>query len=342
MMFGFSRVSAVALAALTVSVGCLSDTHRISGRELTRIAQLPPEQRGQRVRVLQEWSNADEPPAATPVHEDTTVVFVPVHIYASGPPAPGGRPGRGGGDGSGGGSKGGKADDAKAAAVVAVAIAATAVIIVGATEGARYDGDVQLHPMHPVHLYGRDGGYAVVPLSSIDPATAAWAERAVVVPSEGPWLELGRAPLNRRGWTYSVLMGAGSSVSADGSLGTGFASHIQIGYFPTQEVGVVGDIALGWRDNAALETLYDNRWSLELDYFPVSAGRFHAGVFGSVGLAGRLEEGIVGGNDTSTAFSGGAQIQLELTTRLALTGRFGLIEAHGDDTREVMVGLSVY
>jgi len=181
-----------------------------------------------------------------------------------------------------------------------------------------------------------------MPLAAIDPGTAAWARRAVVVPSEGPWLELGRAPLDRRGWSYSVLMGGASSVEARGDLGTGFGSHLQLGYFPTQQLGVSFDVALGWRDSVIDETVFDSRYGLELDYFPLAAGRFHGGLFGGVGFATRFEDGVPGGDATATALWGGAQLQLELTTRLALTGRFGLVQAHGDDTREILLGLSVY
>jgi hypothetical protein len=35
-------------------------------------------------------------------------------------------------------------------------------------------------------------------------------------------------------------------------------------------------------------------------------------------------------------------LQLSLTTRLALTGRFGLGRAYGDNTGDVTVGISIY
>ena len=80
----------------------------------------------------------------------------------------------------------------------------------------------------------------------------------------------------------------------------------------------------------------------EVDAFPVAAGPLHAGLFAGIGMASRLEDGLPGGNHTGGALTGGAQLQLELSTSLALTARFGLTRAHDETTREVMVGLSVY
>ena len=111
-----------------------------------------------------------------------------------------------------------------------VGAAAVAAVALAVTEGARYDGWVRLHPMHPVHLYG-PGGYRVMPLAWVDPETAAWSTRAVVRPNEGPWQPLGRAPLDRHGFTYSVLGGAGQVVSGDDnttSFGEGDATSTDI------------------------------------------------------------------------------------------------------------------
>jgi hypothetical protein len=48
------------------------------------------------------------------------------------------------------------------------------------------------------------------------------------------------------------------------------------------------------------------------------------------------------GRADDTAVSAGAIVQLELTTRLALTGRFGLARAYDAVTRDVLFGISVY
>ncbi len=348
-----ARALVVGSATLLPVTGCLSQSHQISRTELARIAAAPPADRSAHVHVVQDWGG-DEPTSAAPVTAETQVVFLPFQINVGGGgrggggrpggghPHPGGSHGSGGSSSGSSSSSGGSAEAAAALAVVAVAVAASAVVVVGVIEGARYDGYVQLHPMHPVHLTGPSGEQIVVPLSSIDATAAAWATSAVVVPSEGPWLELGRRPLDRIGWTYAVLMGGASSVSADHGLGVGFGSHIQLGYFPTQQIGVVADVQVGWRDNAVGQTLFDLRYGLEVDAFPVAAGPLHAGLFAGIGMASRLEDGLPGGNHTGGALTGGAQLQLELSTRLALTARFGLTRAHDETTREVMVGLSVY
>ena len=335
-----SRCLGLLVAAALVHAGCVASTYRIGGGELARLAQTPPEARGQRVTVKQELAIEDEPPAAQPVTSDTEVIIVaPVHVYVGGSGTIGGG---GGGRPPIKGVPEGKAGSAKDTAIAIIVLAVTAVVVLAVTEGQRFAGEVQLHPMHPVHLFLRDGGYMVVPLAQIDPPLAAATERAVVRASEGPWYQLSRAPLSRQGWSYSVLLGAASSVSADGRLGVGPASHLQIGYFPSEQLGVLGDLQFGWRNNRVDQTLFDTRSALELQVWPLAAGPFHGGVFGNVGVAQRLEDGLPGGNHTDLALSGGAQLQLGLTTYLGLTARFGVTRAHDDFTREVLLGLAVY
>jgi hypothetical protein len=349
-----------------LSGGCLKSTHKIPRGELQRLAMLAPEQRGESVRVVQDLVG-EQPPEATPVESggDVTVIIVPDIYISTGtgghthrpPPRPDSGPGSatggggsgGGGTGGAGGGKGGSnggggggaaakgADEAWAWVI----LAAAAVVVLAATEGARYDGWVRLHPMHPVHLWG-PGGYTVLPLAYIDPDTAAWAERAVVRPSEGPFERLGRAPLDRAGFSYSVMIGAGSAMSGDGSKGVGTAARVQFGYFPLHQLGIQLDWGFTTRDNVVDETIFDNRLGVEATFAPIDAGRFHAGIFGGVARANRFEDGVVGGRDADTALSGGALLQLEVTTRLAISGRFGMSRAYGDLTEDVLVGMSIY
>jgi len=339
------RLAALLVAAALPLAGCLTNTYRIPPAELARLAQTPPEQRGNQVRVVQDLTTSDSPAPAAPVTAEThvsAVVVVPIRI---GGPRPRTGPPYGGGYGGGpspvrdtGGLAKSKADEAWVWFVLAGVVA----IGLAATEGARYDGWVQLHPMHPVHLFG-PGGYTVVPLAQIDPNTAAWAERAVVRDSEGPWRMLGRAPLDRAGWSYSVLGGAASVPSADGTTELGAAAHIQIGYYPSHSIGIVGDVGLSWRPNMDDQTIYDSRWGLELHYLPLDAGPFHGGVFGGLALGARLEDiGDRTVRKQGLVVGGGALLQLEITTRLALTGRFGLGDAYGEASRDITVGLSVY
>jgi hypothetical protein len=336
-------VIAILVATALAGTGCSTSTYRITGNELARLAATPPEARGQSVEVRQEGPWEDSVPAATPVRSDTQVIIIGPSINIGGGGSHGGGtrppPTTGGGKDL---PQPGKAADAKDTAIAIVVIAITAVVILAVVEGQRWSGHVQLHPMHPVHLFLRDGNYAVVPLAQIDPQLAAYTSRAVVRDTEGPWLKLDRLPLDRTGWTYSVLLGAASSVSADGRLGLGPTSHIQIGYYPSHQVGVVADLMFGWRQNRVNATLFDTRSALEVQFYPVAAGPIHFGAFGNVGLAQRIEDGLPDGNHLDLSLSGGAQLQLDLTTYLALTARFGVIRAHDDMTKEMVFGLSVY
>jgi hypothetical protein len=346
------RALAVVLAGSLIAGGCSVNSYKIPTSELARLAQVPPEARGQHVRVIQEIVESDVP-AAPRVSGETQVVIVPqINIEGSvgggvhhAPSSHGG----GGGGGGGLGKIGGAGGDGKGAAIAFLVLAATAMITAAAIEGARFDGYAQLHPMHPVHLIGRDGNYTVVPLAWLDANAAAWAETAVVRPTEGPWLSLERAPLSRRGLTYGMYGGTGSLRSADGALGMGPAWTVQLGYFPTQQLGILGSVFFGWRDNSFGATLFETRYTAELQALPVQLGILHAGLYGGGGAAYRFEDAVklagnrvIPGNEASGALVGGAMFQLDINTRIALTGRLGIARAHGEQMHDVLIGLSVY
>jgi hypothetical protein len=250
----------------------------------------------------------------------------------------------GGGEHGGGGhsSGGGGGGDGKGQAIAILVVAATALVVVAAIEGSQFDGYAQLHPMHPVYLFGRDGGLTMMPLAWLDQETAAWADHALVRSTEGPWNPLERAALSREGLMYGLYGGIGTYKSADGSSGTGASSTIQLGYFPDQKVGVVGSIFFGWRDNAVGATLFESRYTAEVQGFPVVVGPLHMGLYGGGGAAYRFEDGIPGGNSGSLALIGGALLQLDVNTRIALTARLGATYAHDEPMSDAMVGLSVY
>jgi hypothetical protein len=340
-----SRLVAVTVAALFLGGGCVSNSYRIPTKDLTQLAQVAPEQRGQHVRVIQEITESSAPPASR-VDGDTQIYFGPQINISTGVSTGGGhsRP-TGGGGGGGLGKMGGAGGDGKAAAIAFLVIAATALVMVAAVEGSRFDGYAQLHPMHPVHLFGRDGSYRVMPLAWIDPATASWTERAVVRSGEGPWRELDRAPLTRRGWGYSMYGGMGSLRSINGEKELGPAFSVQLGYHPTNDVGILANVFFGWRDNVVNEVLFESRYTLELQTLPVTAGPFHAGLYGGIGLAYRFEDGSKLSRmqqPESLALTGGAMMQLELHTRIALTARFGIAQAHEERMTDILFGLSVY
>jgi len=341
------RFIAVLMAALLVG-GCAASTYRIPPNELERLAQTPPEARGQKVRVVQEIGSGTTVSNTERVGPDTQIIFMPqINIYSSP------RYQRGSHIGGGSGIKGGKisggsGSDGKAAAIAVIILAAVALFAVAGVEGSRYDGYVQLHPMQPVHLIGKDGSYTVMPLAWIDPLAAAWTDKAIVRPTDGPWHELGRAPLDRQGPTYGMYAGTGTLRSALGDNGAGPAFTIQGGYFFNQYVGLLADIMFAWRQNQVDDTLFESRYMLELQVMPLQAGILHAGGYVAGGLAYRFEDNVIGGNNGSEAYSAGAQLQLDINTRIALTARAGLTKAHEangfglDRMTDLIFGLSVY
>jgi hypothetical protein len=321
-----------ALAAL-VLCGCLTSVHVIPREELMRLSSLPPEERGKQVRVIQGFTGADEPPDRAPPVYAQTVIFVP------GPGDVGPRPGWGGRP-----SVKQMSNDSKFWIVVAAVTAA----VLAVTEGMRFDGWVELHPMHPVHLWGPNGEWTWMPLAQIDPGTAAWARKAFVREEEGPWKRLARAPLDRVGFNYSLLFGSGEIPAFDGYKKAGFLTHIQLGYFPIQQVGIMLDIGLGWRGDErgamTYNDVYQSRYALEIQVLPLDAGILHAGAYGQLGGGYRFEDFPDGGGYDHAIFVGGAGViaQLELTTRLAFTVRGGAEYLSGTGAAEILAGLSIY
>ncbi|MCP4443949.1 MAG: hypothetical protein GY811_01205 [Myxococcales bacterium] len=347
------------LGLALASTGCLSSSHRIGKGELMNLSRTAPEQRGEKVRVVQGLGHTEGPPRADRVNNNTVVV---VHspIWIDGRPHHHGHHHSGSATSStstGGGTVGGSggsfhgssgtsilAKSKKDSAKDLIILAAAAAVGLAATEGSRYDGWVKLHPMHPVHLYGPYGGYTVLPLAHIDERTAAWADHAYVRSGEGPFTHLGRAPLNRKGFTYSVLLGGGQipalGVDEADPL-TGFNGHIQFGYFPTKRIGLQWDIGMGWAADDTGETVFISRNALELDAYLAKAGPIHAGLFGQIGFASRYDDGVQF-DDNSNLLGGGALLQLDITTRLALTGRAGVTRSFGEGASEASLGISIY
>ncbi len=341
------------LGVALLSTACLSTSHRMSKGELQHLVTVAPEQRGDKVRVVQGIGSGDDPPRADRV-QSNTVVYVHVPIWVGGQPhhhnyhgannSGSGASGAGHVGGKSSGKSGGysnvadgKADDATAWFI----LAAAAAVGLATTEGARYDGWVKVHPMHPVHLIGPYGEHTVVPLAHIDQRTADWAHHAVIRQEEGPWTLLGRAPLNRQGFTYSLILGGGEIPVTDFDADPGFLGHIQFGYFITKEIGLQLDVGMGWTQDDNQQTIYTSRTSLEVQGFLAKAGPIHGGVFGQVGTSYRSDDGI-GTNDRSNLFGGGGLLQLELTTRLAITGRVGVTNSFGELANEIGLGISIY
>ena len=255
-------------------------------------------------------------------------------------PNPSGSGGTGGGSGGSGGSGGG-GDGTAVVVVVVVALSAVVALVLAGTEGARYDGWARLNPMHPVHVLASDGSTSWVPLALLDAQTAAAATELLVSEDEGPFLTLGRAPLNRVGFVYGMEGGVASLRGRRGLTGAAFAAHVQLGFFPLQQLGLLFDTLLGLGDRDG-NTLVNAQFGGELQALPLALGPVHLGAFGRVGTASPTQR------DERWALSvgGGGLVQLELTTRLALTLRGGATyvnEARGGVvTGEGMLGLAVY
>jgi hypothetical protein len=350
------RFLAITMAALLLGGGCVANTYRIPNSELQQLAQTKPEERGKKVRVIQEIGQGTVVNNTERVGVDTQIIFVPqINIntgprYQRGGVAGGGRVG-GGGTKIGGGGSG---SDGKAAAIAILVIAIGAMFVVAGIEGSRYDGHAQLHPMHPVHLIGKDGGYTIMPLAWIDPQAAEWTHKAIVRPQDGPWNPLGRGPLDRTGPTYGVYGGTGTLRSADGTNGAGPAFTIQLGYYFNQYIGLMGDLMFAWRTNSVGGVLYESRYMLELQVMPLQAGIFHAGGYVGAGWAYRFEDDVLDrvGNNGTGAQTAGAMVQLDINTRIALTARMGITKAHEagfgqgnsvtDRMTDIIFGLSIY
>jgi hypothetical protein len=177
------------------------------------------------VRVIQGFQSEDDPPEVPYAGRSGGSVGVGVVVVADSPapvlaPRPQPRPN----------SAAAKSDKAYVYLILAAALGITPAV----TEGARYDGWVALHPMHPVHLLGPNGEYTPGPLAHLDPQTAMWARKAIVRPGEGPWQTLERRPPSRRGLTYSMTLGYAEMPSELGSEERGVLGHITFGYFPSR------------------------------------------------------------------------------------------------------------
>ena len=157
-----------------------------------------------------------------------------------------------------------------------------------------------------------------------------------------PWTRLDRAPRDRRGGTYSVLLGAADIQSEDKTSRYGFLAHLEIGFAPVHTLAALLDIGLGWAQNAVGGTIFESRSAVELQLFLPSHG-IHPGLYGEIGLGFRQEDYPPYTDGGATLYAaGGAIVQLELTTRLTLTVRGGATTVYGQVGSEVVGGLSIY
>jgi hypothetical protein len=343
-------LSVIAMAAALAGTGCLSNRFTIREAELHRLAATPPEKRGERVEVLQRIG-MDEEPSAEPVEPHMSVVVIgplppggaapmhPVHRPAPAdglakptPPAGAGKPPH---------------DSADMGAAVAAAAAAGLGIAIGlgTTEGARYDGWVRVHPMHPVHLKQSDGSEAWVPLAYLD-ERAIGADEVYLNRDEGPWVPLGRAPLNRVGGAFGFEAGAAALNSAASSTVWGFWTRLALGGFFTKQIGLALTLGLGTGVSGAGKTTFNARFGPELRYYPLRLGVFELGGYATGGFApSSADLPTYEWSKNGFFYGGGGLMEIELTTRLALGVRAGLSVLPNDRPvvgPEFTVGLTVY
>jgi hypothetical protein len=418
-----SAVAILTLACFSlVASGCLSNEYRIPKDELQRLAELPPEARGQSVRVSQTLgdrrSDAIEPsipqpppqPADGPSEPEVDVSLnldgsfdgggsgsaaargphaPPSRAFAGGtapgwratPPAGGshavassggfhGTPSgtlhgggyhvpspAGGGKGGGGGgfNLGGGSKDAGAVLVVVMVVAIVAVtaatVALAASEGARFEGHAEMAPDQRIYLKSAGGWSHAVPLLELSREEAAQADSALVMDDEGYGLRrLDHAPLDRKGGVFRFDLGAGAFTLGDAHA-SGVSAHIQGGAFFTRTFGLVLDIGLGGGSldpccSGSLApggTLTRHSLGLEAEALPLAFGPLHLGAFASGGLAiastgGSYEDGPMA--------SGGALVELDLTSHMAFATRVGASRAwlsSGVSTAGTLTGgLSIY
>jgi hypothetical protein len=312
---------------LLSSVGCLSQSYELSADELERIVQLPAEERGEHLRVTQQTS----------LSSDTGLI-------EQGPPWP-----HAGGiwivDGEGGHHHRGRrhhshdsddddydtaddeAADALAAAVVVVAAAATVAVSVGITEGARFDGWVQAPSDHPVLLVDDSGRHRWERLDRLTADDVHRIDRAVLPDGGGALARLARHPLDRAGFVYQLEFGAEPAPFEGPTLA--LAARGGIGFMPDQRYGFLLGAAFSTAsgDDAveASPTLsIDYRTFLQVETWPLRMGRWHVGAYGELGYGWALADDRLSSHAADGPMVAlGCALQLDWTTRLALTLRAG-------------------
>jgi len=374
------RLQALTTLVAVLTSGCLGHHYEISRPELERLVNESPQTRGQHVYAVQQFSTEAEPqPAApwypppgeppppgysvglhgywvpdfyidfgTPYYQPPVYTRPAVHDASpvSGSVSGGGSTGNGSSSSSGSGNIGNVGE----AIVVVVIVGIGVGLALAATEGARYEGSVAVHPQHPVHLWHRHGGQSTVQLDQLTPGHLRDVERATLSGREGAgmWLR-GAAPLNRAGFSYQFGAGEDQLALPGGlnprSLGFRFA----LGYYPLKQFGLLADSRLQTGDfNGG--GFYSVRLGLEAQWYPLALWRLHLGHFVGGGQSWSASAGgalpITSGQRPYVSF--GAIAELELATRLGLTFRWtqDWLPTAAGDTRGFIsswsVGLSVY
>ncbi len=321
----------------------MSQSYEVSLPELERIASLPADDRGDRVRVTQQTSfgsDVSEGEYAQLSSPDNELAFwlssSDHHHHHGHPHRRHGRRSafRAGAEhdaDSDSNSEGGDAaEEALAAAVVVVAAAATAAVTVGITEGARFDGWMAVPEDHPVLLIDDLGGRRWTRLEALGEGDLQRVERAVLPDLAAELYRLERHPLDRRGFVYQFELGAEPAPFGAASLGV--SGRAGLGYMPGQRYGFVlggafstpgSDASVGAGSPGSASHI-DYRTFLQAELWPFATGRVHAGPYAEVGYAWALADTALGSQSAAgPMFAMGAALQIAWTTRLALILRAG-------------------
>lgn len=253
---------------------------------------------------------------------------------------------------AGGGGSNGSPDELVAAVVVIIiAVAVLAAVGLTVTEGLRYDGFAELHPGQPVHLTDAAGIKRQVPLGALTEQDVIGVREALVKDDEGFGLLLtDRAPLDRRGFAFKLDFGGIQSL-IDRYTVAGAAANIQLGFFPWQRFGLLAGLALTGGDDGIGHAFVRHSASLEAQAFPLRWRRLHVGGYANGGQTLVMQAG--GTQRVGPSIGAGALLEIDLTTRMALTGRIGVssVLLPGEDVGAgsrwspggvVAVGLAIY
>lgn len=243
-----------------------------------------------------------------------------------------------------GGATGTGGSDLGKTLAVAAAAAVVAGIGLAATEGARYDGWVAVHPAHPVHLVG-PRSHRVVPLWQLAETPPTEQEEAIVVRHEGAgmWLR-GRRPLDRVGFGYGFDGSSQQLALGNGEFAALGGSTIQFGFWPVWFAGVEFGAMMGWGSDATGFAVARVQPRIALEVIPIRLWRLHLGGMAATGID--IVRRDRAGNDRDALVSSvGPMLQLDLTTRLALTARWQWTMQHDGavpTSTSFGLGLSIY
>lgn len=365
----------VTLCALLTS-GCLGLQYEIPRTELERLVRTPPEQRGQAVHAVQQFTTASEPDPADPWQQPEGEpppgygaslhghFWIP-NVYLewgpptcrpnfawSGPPSPheATAVGHAATKASSSSSSSGNIGNVDKLLLAAVVVGVAVGVGMAASEGARYEGTVAVHPHHPVHLWYHNGRQGITALDELSAEDLRTVSRASLMGDEGAGLwERAPAPLNRQGFTYQF--GAGEDhLALPGTLSErGLGFHFALGYFPARSFGLLTHTRLQF-DDAEEHSFYNVRLGLEAQWYPLHLWRLHLGPFGGVGTSWSASAGaeLPDTQAQRTYLTFGGLAELELTTRLGLTFRWTqdwLPSTREDGSRLISswsLGLAVY